>query len=81
MISLPAAVPTLEPAWPPTWLRLNVVGMAWYRRDTFDRVRGMMLDADALPATYDEFLASAEERRGAAPPRRLCHDPSAPRSG
>ena len=36
-------------------------GMAWYRREDYDRLLSIFEDADNLPTTYDKWLASAEK--------------------
>jgi len=40
-----------------------VIGMAWYRPETFDRLRRMFKDGHKLHRTYDEWLAAAERGR------------------
>jgi len=39
-----------------------VLGIAWYRRDQWSRLRELSLDADELEATYEEWLVWATER-------------------
>lgn len=41
--------------------RPRVVGMAWYRREDYGRIRAMMVDRDRLAATYEGWLLSAEQ--------------------
>jgi hypothetical protein len=40
----------------------HVVGIAWYRRDQWARLREISLDADEIEATYDEWLECAWKR-------------------
>jgi hypothetical protein len=42
-------------------MKISVFGMAWYRRETFGRLRKMFKDGHKLHRTYDEWLAAAEE--------------------
>jgi len=39
-----------------------VLGIAWYRRDQWSRLRELSIDADELEATYEEWLSWATER-------------------
>jgi len=41
----------------------QVVGMAWYRPETFDKLRAMFEDGYKLHRTYDEWLLAAESGR------------------
>lgn len=36
------------------------IGMPWYKREEYDRIKAVMEDGDKLPETYDEFLAAFE---------------------
>ncbi|CCG07908.1 hypothetical protein [Pararhodospirillum photometricum] len=40
---------------------VRIIGMAWFRREDWPRVRDIMEDADALPATYEKWLYRAEK--------------------
>jgi len=39
---------------------VRAVGIAWYSRQNYRRILEIMEDADKLPATYDQWLKSAE---------------------
>ncbi|MEO7762508.1 MAG: hypothetical protein ABIS68_11435 [Casimicrobiaceae bacterium] len=39
---------------------VKTVGIAWYQPDDYERILGVMADADVLPATYDVWLKSAQ---------------------
>jgi hypothetical protein len=39
---------------------LRAVGVVWYREADWPRLRVLLADADKLPDTYAEWLASAE---------------------
>jgi hypothetical protein len=39
---------------------LRAVGVVWYREADWPRLRALLADADELPDTYAEWLASAE---------------------
>ncbi|HWL51317.1 MAG TPA: hypothetical protein VNQ90_02720 [Chthoniobacteraceae bacterium] len=41
-------------------MKIQVVGMAWYRREDYDSIRQIMDDGKALPPVYDDWLAAAE---------------------
>ena len=36
------------------------IGVAWYRKSQWDRLRSLASDGDKLASTYDEWLATAE---------------------
>jgi hypothetical protein len=38
----------------------NVVGIAWYQPENFERIRAMYEDGYMLQSTYSEWLATAE---------------------
>ena len=40
---------------------LRVVGVVWYQEADWPRLRALFADADKLPDTYAEWLASAED--------------------
>ena len=40
------------------------VGMAWYDRETYGEVRRLMTDGERMAATYEGWLASAEQVAG-----------------
>ena len=44
-------------------MQVRVTGMAWYREDTFTRLRAMFEDGDKLHRTYKEWLVAAEAGR------------------
>ena len=59
---------------------LRVVGVVWYREADWPRLRALFADADKLPDTYAEWLASAEGllaqlRRDRIPAQRVPLDP------
>jgi len=35
------------------------LGIAWYRREDYERLKAMFIDGDNLPDTYDEWLTIA----------------------
>ncbi len=39
---------------------LRAIGVVWYREADWPRLRAQLADADELPDTYAEWLASAE---------------------
>ncbi len=41
-------------------MQVQIVGMAWYRPETFDRLRAMFEDGDKLHRSYKEWLSAAE---------------------
>jgi hypothetical protein len=46
-------------------MQISAVGVAWYRREDYDRLLTVFSDADKLAGTYDDWLAQAtafEER-------------------
>jgi hypothetical protein len=44
--------------------RPRLVGMAWYDRETYREIRGLMADGERMAETYDAWLASAEQVAG-----------------
>jgi hypothetical protein len=48
--------------------RVSAVGIPWYKREDYPRIRKTMADSKALPETYYDWLRRAEalERRIAA---------------
>lgn len=44
-------------------MQVSIAGMAWYRPETFDRLRGMFEDGYKLHRTYPEWLAAADAGR------------------
>ncbi len=59
---------------------LRAVGVVWYREADWPRLRVQLADADKLPDTYTEWLASAEGllaqlRRDRIPAERVPLDP------
>lgn len=53
--------------------RASAVGIPWYAPQSYARIREVMLDGADFPATYEEWLKSAEKvvesckRRGTVP--------------
>lgn len=41
--------------------RAAIVGIAWYRREDWDALRALFVDADVLPDTWDAWLSRARE--------------------
>jgi len=39
----------------------RVVGVAWYRREDYARLRAMMLDVDNFPPAWDKWFYRAEK--------------------
>jgi hypothetical protein len=44
-------------------MQVQIVGMSWYRPETFERLRAMFEDGHKLHKTYDEWLVAAENGR------------------
>ena len=42
-------------------MSVQVVGIAWYRREDYDRLMSMFSDAGDLPATFDKWRAKADK--------------------
>jgi hypothetical protein len=42
---------------------VQAIGMAWFKRENFDRLRRLFKDGHKLHRTYDEWLAAAEAGR------------------
>jgi len=42
-------------------MKPSAFGLAWYRREDYERLLLIFEDADKLPATYDEWLIGAEK--------------------
>lgn len=38
-----------------------VIGVAWYRREEYELLRALSVDADSMDETYDEWLVSVTE--------------------
>lgn len=58
------------------------VGIGWYKREEYDRIKTVMEDGNKLPATYDQFLTAFEQgiqvlRRGGHIPVKVYIDPDA----
>jgi hypothetical protein len=47
------------PALPPADLASTLMGVAWFRRDQWVRMRQQAADADKLHETYEEWLEAA----------------------
>jgi len=41
----------------------EIMGMVWYKREDYDRIRSICDDGDHFHATYDEWLEEAEACR------------------
>lgn len=41
-------------------MQVTVTGIAWYRREDYDRLKEMFKDGDKLAATFDRWLAQAQ---------------------
>ncbi len=59
---------------------LRAIGVVWYREADWPRLRAQLADADKLPDTFAEWLASAEGlpaqlRRDRIPAERVPLDP------
>ena len=52
-------------------MQIQVVGMAWYRPETFARLRAMFEDGEKLHRTYEEWLAAAETGRKSMEAKRV----------
>lgn len=39
---------------------IKIVGMAWYKAEHYDAIRGVMADGHKLPATFHEWRIKAE---------------------
>lgn len=44
-------------------MHVQVIGIPWYRREEYAAIRSIMADAHVLPATFDVWLAKAEQVR------------------
>jgi hypothetical protein len=40
---------------------VNVTGIAWYRREDYERLKEMFPDGDTLAYTYDDWLKTAQD--------------------
>ena len=41
-------------------LRVSITGIAWYRREDYDRIRTICADGDGFSPSYDDWLKAAE---------------------
>ncbi len=41
-------------------MRVNVIGIGWYRQEHYDQLKEMFKDGDKLPDTYAQWLALAQ---------------------
>ncbi|WP_158806819.1 hypothetical protein [Beijerinckia sp. L45] len=41
-------------------MKAEFKGLCWYMRDDYPKILDVMVDADRLPSTYDEFLVCAD---------------------
>ena len=39
---------------------IEVVGLAWYRKEDYERLMAMFKDREKLPDTYEDWLAKAQ---------------------
>lgn len=46
-----------------TQLPIRAVGIPWYRREDYARVRKLFKDGDQFPATFDHWLKAAEKTK------------------
>lgn len=44
-------------------MQVQIVGMAWFKRENYERLLSIFEDSDKLHGTYDEWLAAAENGR------------------
>ena len=44
-------------------MQIKVIGMPWFRPETFDRLRSLFEDGHKLHGTYDEWFAAADQGR------------------
>ncbi|WP_275270515.1 hypothetical protein [Limnobacter sp. P1] len=44
-------------------MQVQIIGMAWYKPENFDRLRTMFEDGHKLHRTYNEWFAAAETGR------------------
>ena len=44
-------------------MQAQIIGMSWYRPETFARLRAMFEDGNKLHRTYEEWLTDAEAGR------------------
>ena len=44
-------------------MKVQVIGIPWFSRDDFARLRAMFTDGDKLHRTYDEWLTAAKKTR------------------
>lgn len=42
-------------------MRISIVGIAWFKREDYDKIKRLSTDGDGLPATYDDWLKAAED--------------------
>lgn len=41
--------------------RISAVGIPWYRRDDYERIRAVMVDGHRLPPTFAAWLKAAQQ--------------------
>ena len=41
-------------------MKFYKLGMTWYKREDYERLKQLFIDGDMLPTTYDEWLEKAE---------------------
>ncbi len=42
-------------------MSVEVIGLAWYRKEDYERLMAMFTDRDELPDTYEDWLAKAQK--------------------
>jgi hypothetical protein len=45
-------------------MQVQIIGMSWYRPETFARLRAMFEDGNKLHRTYEEWLTDAAASAG-----------------
>ena len=41
-------------------MSVDVIGVAWYRREDYERLKAMFKDGEKLPDTYEDWLSKAQ---------------------
>ena len=41
-------------------MSIDVIGIAWYRTEDYERLKAMFKDGEKLPDTYEDWLAKAQ---------------------
>ena len=42
-------------------MRISIVGITWYKREDYEKLKSLFVDGRILPESYDDWLQSAEE--------------------